>query len=174
MKRFISLLFVLVCVCSCSLADNEYIECWVFCQPDSTVNIREYPRKSSFAFGELECCDSVYTDGKIVNGYLHLVDLAAESTEGWISNNYIVYDKPYKPMFTKRTIITETRVAARRTMNGKIKSWLYGGDTLNVYVISDEWCVTSRGYIKTDFIDTGSYVKEEAYAEYSEMTYEDD
>ena len=168
------LIFILVFVLLFSVASAETFECWVLCQPDSCVNIRERPKKSSPAFGEAECCDKFYTDGKIINGCLHLFDFAGESDEAWIAKAYIVYDEPYKPKFEERQIISPSRVAARRTIGGKRRTWLHEGDLIKVYAISDEWCVTSQGFVKTEFIDTGSYMKEKYRSESSEMTYEDD
>jgi len=153
---------------------EEYVDAWILCHVNSCVLVREQPHKNGYEFGELECCDHIYTDGVVKNGYLHCVDMATESGDGWISNAYVVYDEPYKPKYNERQIITTTRVAARQRMNGKIKKWLYNGDNINVYAISNNWCVTNVGYVKTEFIDTGSYVKEQFNDTSEEMTYEDD
>lgn len=177
MKKFIVIiliLLVLIIDICCLTARGEIDECWVLCQPDSCVNIREKPKKTSTAFGEAECCDKYYTDGTIKNGYLHLVDLASETGDGWISNVYVIYDEPYKPVIQERTIISPSRVAARRTMGGKRRIWLNDGDIIHVYAISDEWCVTNQGFIKTQFIDTGSNVRDSFGDTSPEMTYEDD
>jgi len=155
-------------------AKGEVVECWVLCQPDSSVNLREKPKKTSFAFSEAEMCDKFYTDGKVKNGYLHLVNVPAETTEGWISNSYIVYDEPYKPLFNERCIISTSRVAARRTIGGKVRIWLHDGDVIKVFAISNEWCVTNQGFVKTQFIDTGSYVRDSLADASEEMTFEPD
>lgn len=177
MKKPLVILFIIIVLIIdiyCLTARSEVIEGWIMCQPDSCVNIREKPKKKSTAFGEMELCDKIYTDGKVVNGYLHCVDVPAESNEGWVASAYVVFNEPYKPRFVQRSIITTTRVAARKTINGKVRTWLHNGDVVNVYAISDEWCVTSEGFVKTEFIDTGSYYNEKFYDASAEMTYEPD
>lgn len=170
----ISVMVFIFYVCSVISKAEEYIDAWILCHTDSCVLLREKPNKKSNEFSELECCDHIYTDNVVKNGYLHCVNIATESGDGWVSRAYVVYNEPYIPKFNERQIITSTRVAARRTMDGKIKKWLYNGENIKVYAISNDWCVTNYGYVKTEFIDTGSYIKEKYNDTSDEMTYEDD
>lgn len=180
MKKKIPIIILILIVIAidiyCLTARGEEIkEGWIVCQPDSCVNIRSKPKKSSEAFGELELCDKIYTDGKVVNGYLHCVDLPAETTEGWVSKVYVVYDEPHKPKYQLRNIIVEQgKVAARRTIGGKVRRWLHSGDMIYVYAITKEWCVTSEGFVMTEFIDNGGCYDENFYDDSPAMTWEDD
>lgn len=106
---------------------------------------------------------------------MHLINVPAEVSEAWISKQYIVYDEPYKPKHQIRNIIVEQgKVAARRTIGGKVRAWLHCGDTVHVYAISTEWSVTDFGFVKTEFIDNGGCYNENFYDDSPEMTYEDD
>jgi hypothetical protein len=131
------------------------IECWVLCQPDSYVNVRAKPKKTSEEVGYFECGAKILTDGKVKNGYLHIFGFMFEVSEGWIHKGYIVYDEPYFPIFENTTIESNGRVAARRTVNGEKRCWLKNGQAIKVYMVSDEWSVTNKGFVKTKFIDLG-------------------
>lgn len=137
-------------------ADDD-IECWVLCQPDSFVNVRMNPKKKSIEIGRLECGDMIYTDGKTKNGFLHVYRLNFELGEGWIHSGYIVYSEPHRPYSADVTINSNGRVAARRTINGKRRCWLKDGQDIKVFMVSDEWSVTNKGFVKTEYINLGKY-----------------
>ena len=138
-----------------SHAKGEDIDCWVLCQPDSWVNARMNPTKKSIKLGYLECGDHLYTDGKIKNGFLHVWGFSFELGEGWVHKGYVVYSQPYIPVFKKTTVKSNGRVAARRTVNGDRRCWLKDGNEITVYMASEEWSVTNKGFVKTKFIDLG-------------------
>ena len=129
--------------------------CWILCQPDSWVYARTSPKKKSMELGRLECGEMVYTDGITKNGFVHVYDLNFESSEGWVSKGYVVYDEPYSPRFPETQIKSNGRVSARRTINGKRRCWVKDGQSVRVYMASKEWCVTNKGFIKTKFIELG-------------------
>ena len=136
-----------------SEAEAEEIEgrqCWVLCMPDSVVNIRRKP--GGEIFGGATCGSDMLTDEKIRNGYLHVYDLAAEESEGWISTRYIVYDEPVA-FHQKMTVRADGRVACRKWIGGKVSGWVNDGDNVFVYSISYEWAVTDRGYIRSEFLE---------------------
>lgn len=173
MKK-LGIILVFLCLISSAFAE-DIKDCWVLCQPDSCVNIREKPRKNSTPIGEAYYCEEYSTDGKEKNGFLHLINVPAEVSEAWISKQYIVYDEPYKPKHQTRNIIVEQgKVAARRKIGSKVRTWLYCGDMVHVYAISTEWSVTDFGFVKTEFIDNGGCYNENFYDDSPEMTYEDD
>ena len=131
--------------------EPEGRQCWVLCKPDagSVVNIRRKP--GGEVFGGATCGADMLTDEKIRSGYLHVYDLAAEESEGWISARYIVFDEP-EEVQQLMTIRAEGRVACRKWIGGKVTGWAYDGDSVFVYVISYEWAVTDRGYIRSEFL----------------------
>lgn len=131
-------------------------ECWILCQPDSFVNARMNPKKKSMELGRLECGDKIYTDGKVKNGFLHCYGFTFEAGEGWVHKGYVVYDEPYYPIIQNTKITSNGRVAARKTINGKRRCWLKDGQEIKVYMTSDEWSVTNKGFVKTEFIEKGN------------------
>ena len=137
-----------------SEAEAEEIEgrqCWVLCKPDgSVVNIRRKP--GGEIFGGAICGSDMLTDEKVSGGYLHVFDLAAEESKGWISTRYIVYDEP-EAVHRMMTVHADGRVACRKWIGGKVNSWAYDKETVFVYVISYEWAVTDRGYIRSEFLE---------------------
>lgn len=135
-------------------ARAEEKDCWILCQPDSYVNVRMYPKKKSEEIGRLECGDSIYTDGKVKNGYLHIF-VSFELLEGWVHKGYVVYDEPYTPYLANTNVKSNGRVAARRTIKGERRCWLKNEQPIKVYMVSEEWCVTDKGFVKTKFVDLG-------------------
>jgi len=150
------IIIVAIClnVCCLTYAYAEEQECWVLCQPDSYVNARLSPSKRSMEIGRLECGDKIYTDGKVKNGYLHCY-VGFEYGEGWVKKGYIVYSKPYYPPVQETTIISNGRVNARKTINGDRRCWLKSGQKIKVYMMSDEWSVTNKGFVRTEFVNGG-------------------
>lgn len=131
--------------------EPEGRQCWVLCKPDegSVVNIRRKP--GGEVFGGATCGADMLTDEKMRNGYLHVYDLAAEESEGWISARYIVFDEP-EEVQQLMTIRAEGRVACRKWIGGKITGWAYDGENVFVYAMSYEWAVTDLGYIRSEFL----------------------
>ena len=147
MKRFLAVLFILAVLTSNAIADEYY----VLCMPKSEVNVRLQPKKSDIVacvvFGKI-----VESNGKKKNGYIHVEDLAAETTSGWIYSGYLVEDEPVQCEFTAR-IVSNGRVAARKCVDGKIIKWLQDGSEVMVYAICAEWCVTDKGYVRREFVE---------------------
>ena len=139
------------------LAEEEdpYADCtkiWVLCRDDTYVCVREKPRKTSDAFGGALNCSMLKTDGKEKNGFLHVVDVAAEASTGWISKQYIVYDPPEK-MSQKALVVSNGRLAARKGINGKIRKWLKPMTEVTIQYWSSEWCLTNYGYVQTEYLE---------------------
>ena len=133
------------------LAEPLQEEVWVLCMPDSYVTLRTGPGKSKPEFGGCQCGAKFWTDGKQQNGFLHVLEVPAENDTGWISARYIIYDRP-EEINQRRVITGKGRVACRKWVAGKVKDWIMPGDTLTVYWMSASWAVTSRGYIKSEYI----------------------
>jgi len=132
-------------------------DCWVMCDPESYVCIREQPRKSSEGFGGATCGSLMETDGKQKNNYIHVIDVPAEETEGWISTQYIVYDEPVR-MNQKALVVSNGKLAARKGINGKVKTWLQPMTEVTILIYSNEWCITNYGYVMTEFLEwVGDY-----------------
>ena len=90
MRKIIIILVAAIIILSLGQAEDYYI----LCRPGGNVNVRVRPDKTSPVVGWVEFGRCVHTDGKERNGFMHVTDLAAETTEGWVYAGYLVYDLP--------------------------------------------------------------------------------
>lgn len=130
--------------------ENEY---YIICKPEGEVNVREKPKLKSPIVGCLFFGDLVETDGKEKNGFVHVINLNAETDTGWIYGGLLVRDKPIVSPGHAQVFKAE-RVALRKyaTRDSKVKKWLKEGENVMVLAISEEWCVTEDGYVMTEFL----------------------
>lgn len=124
---------------------------YVVCCPGDYVNIRPYPNKKGDVLGRFEPGDVLYLDGKRRGEFLHCVGLRLETDEGWIHRGYVLYDEP-ELVDRNGTVDAKGRVAARKNVGGKRTKWLKPGSELTVWYWSEEWCLTNRGYVKSEYI----------------------
>ena len=143
---------LMVLLWSPACADDMRYPCWAFCQPDSEVLIRDRPGKGAQVVGAASCGTQLWTDWEERNGWIHLVDVNNETGDGWISEKYVVFDIPYH-IDAEGVIKGKGRVACRDGIDGKLIGWANPGDMLAVYWVSNEWAVTDRGYISTDYVE---------------------
>ena len=136
-------------------------EMYVICRPDSFANIRE---KANFR-AEIVAMpfpgDPVETDGRKSGQWVH-VKYSCEAGEGWIFRGYITDSEPtFYPEGIKGEV-NRNRVKARRYVNGPRVRWLKKGTTVSVFAVSDDWCVTSLGYVMTKYLNIEEPKEEEA------------
>lgn len=138
---------------SCSRGEEQLATCWVMCKPGDYVNVRRSPKKNSVAVGYLECGDSFRTDAESKNGFIKCYGVGEEG-EGWIYCGYVTTEEPVK-VGKRYVCVAKKRVACRRWMNGPQTQnpWLRNGSTVEVFCEADGWAVTSRGYIRTEFLE---------------------
>lgn len=132
-------------------ADAQTVKCWVICQPGDYVNAREAPSTRSEVVGRLDGGDPIWITGKTKNGFAQ-IDASFEVSTAWVYSGYIVFDEPKYLGGEQYTIRSNGRVAARKRINGDRRAWLVDGSTVKVYWWSAEWCVTDKGFVKTEFI----------------------
>ena len=125
-------LIAILSVYDYAFADTFY----VLCRPGAEVNVRE----------------------KEANGFVHVVNLNAETNSGWIYKGLLSEDEPI-PSTGKAQVFGATRVACRKYADGKLKRWAYEGENVEIYAISERWCVTEYGYIMTDFLTVNAPVR---------------
>jgi len=144
------IVMIVLMLTSPAYADGETYDCWVLCQPGDYVNIRRSASKRSEITGYATSGMKFETDWVEKNGFIHLVGVT-EYGDGWIHKGYVVFYEPEEA--DREMVITgKGRVAARKTIDGDRRKWLKPGDRVTVYRISDEWAVTSAGFIRTDFL----------------------
>ncbi len=133
-------------------AEEQLIQAWVLCQPDSWINIRGSASNHGTYEGMLTSGDSIWTDGLSQNGYIHCDNMTTEAGCGWVYEGYVVYSEPIQ-INGYCSVKSNGRVACRRTIEGTRRKWLKNGDRLYVYSISDQWALTDAGFIRNDFLD---------------------
>ena len=133
-------------------AEDDTESVWVMCSYESFVCVREKPKKSSYAFGGATCGTQLQTDGKQKGDFLHVVNVPAEESEGWISLQYIVHSEPIR-IDQGATVVSNGRLAARKGINGKVQYWLEPMSQVTIFWWTDEWCLTNKGYIATEFLE---------------------
>ena len=126
--------------------------CWVMCKPGSTVSIRRDADKGSLETGRLDCGDSFLTDGETQDGWIRCYG-AGEN--GWIYCGYVVTE-PVQKIGERYVCSAVRQVACRKWMGGpqiEERPWLRNGEYCEVFAMADGWAVTSRGYIKSEWLD---------------------
>ena len=148
--KIILLVLLLITVTVSSLGEELY-DAWVICQPGDYINVRMNPSRKSQIVGYADAGDSILVDGTTKNGYVKCYGIG-ENGSGWVHNGYVVYDEPKRVTCTA-VVVSRGRLAARKCIKGKVRKWLHNMDELNVFFISEEWCVTNKGFIKTEHLD---------------------
>lgn len=156
MKRLIILCTVMIAVLTAintpKIASAEENVYFIICTPEGDVNARKHAKIKSEIVGSLFFGVKVLSDGKQRNGFIHVYDLAGEYSTGWVSKGYIVEDEPIKCEVVGY-IASPGRVAARKMIGGKVNKWLKPGSEVMIYAISEQWCVTEYGFIRTEFLE---------------------
>ena len=154
--RVILILVVLAATVALAIAGKaeETVTRWALCKPGDRVNLRLEPSKSSKSVGWLECGDSFQTDGKKKKGWLRVLD--AGECECWIYSGYVAEEEPVA-VFENYVCVAKKWVACRRwvngpQINGKLR-WLHNGSSVSVFYIAGKWAVTSRGYIRAEWLE---------------------
>ena len=124
---------------------------WVVCSPDDVLLVRSEPKKSGTAISELVPGTEVETSGKVRNGYAKLTDMSSETGVGWVRNVYLVDEEP-EYIGRTATVISKGRLSARRCIGGERVRWLKPGQSVTVWYMTSEWCVTDRGYVMTKYL----------------------
>lgn len=126
---------------------------WIMCGDFSYV--RETASKKGQIGGRLDVGDEFETDEKTRNGFIRVIGIG-EANVGWVFKGYTVTEEPVR-VDDRYVCVANNRVACRRWIDGpqfKGKTgWLYNGTTVMVYWRTSEWSVTSRGYIRSEWLD---------------------
>ena len=126
--------------------------CYAMCKPGSRVSVRMEPSKDSLETGFLECGDSFKTDGESIDGWIRCYGVGEN---GWIYSGYVVTE-PVRMVGQRYVCSANKQVACRKWMAGPQideRPWMKSGQHCQVFCESDGWAVTSRGYVKTEWLD---------------------
>lgn len=126
---------------------------WILCKPGSQVNVRRKPSKKAEAVGFLEVGDWFWTDGSSRDGWIRCCGVG-EYGEGWIYGGYVAEEEPVE-ICQRYVCVANNRVACRRWIDGPKTSapWLKNGSTVEVFYVADGWAMTSRGYIRSEWLE---------------------
>jgi len=161
-NRIKSIVFVILCVvifavvfnaCTESYPNDEMVTVWVMCKPGDYINARRTPSTKAMEVGRLDPGDSFLTDGVSSNGFIRAYGIG-EYGEAWVYCGYVSIYEP-KPVFETYACVAPTRVACRRWMNGPRTQnpWLMNNSLVQVFYMTEEWAVTSRGFIKSEWLE---------------------
>ena len=139
-----------------AVADDEVY--YVICKPGSEVNVRARPELHSPIAGTKYFGDAVIVDRE-KNGFAHITNLFSEYSDGWIYKGLLTEDKPVE-VYQEAQIMADGIVFGRKYCGGKIIHKLKDGTVVIVYAVGKEWCVTNKGYIKTEFLTINEQVSE--------------
>lgn len=144
---------IVVTICTLSRGENALVKCWILCKPGSQVNVRRTPSKTGQEVGFLEVGDWFETDGCCSNGFVRCFGIG-EFGEGWIYAGYVSEYEP-EPVFDTYCCVAKNRVACRKWMNGPRTSnpWLKNGSDVQVFYMTEEWAITARGYIQSEWLE---------------------
>ena len=135
-------------------AEEELVKCWILCKPGSQVNVRRTPDKHAMEVGYLEVGDWFLTDGRSSDGWIRCYGIG-EYGEGWIYSGYVATEEP-KPVYEQYVCVAKTRVACRKWIGGpKVDghAWLANGSNVQVFYMAGDWAITSRGYIRSEWLE---------------------
>lgn len=151
MKKAVAIIILFAAILGVISASADGNMVFILCNPESHVNVRKTPENDGIEIGRLDFGDGVQTDGRIRNGFLHVTGIT-EAGDGWIFTGYVVNDQPEK-VNAWATVTASGRVMAYRWINGRKNGWVKVCTDIRVLAISEEWSVTSRGYIRTEYLE---------------------
>ena len=137
-------------------AEETMAKCWVMCKPGEgqRVHVRSEPNKGSAEIGFLEAGDWFMTDGESLDGWIRCHGVGEQA--GWIYSGYVVTEEP-EQVFERYVCVAQKQVACRRWIGGPQidgrGAWLKNGSNVDVFLIADGWAVTSRGYIRSEWLE---------------------
>ena len=146
--------YTVACEINRAHAETVYAVGYILCK--DYVVIRQWASRRATELGQLDPCDQVEVDGKTKDGFAHIVS----PVDGWVHAGYITFSKPEK-INTAGIVTAKKRVAARRWCDGpqiNSKPWLITGSEVRIYYMNDDWACTSRGYVKSEWLEVGDDV----------------
>lgn len=136
-----------------SIGTAEDATAYILCKPGDYINARSTAAYGKNVIGRLETGDEIQVDGKTKNGFAHCTNPTFEDDECWVYTGYIVFDKPQWMNGRTATVVSNYKLAERKSMTGTVNRWLKPGTEIQVFWWTEEWCVTNRGFVMTKYIE---------------------
>lgn len=133
-------------------AEEVYAKGWILCK--DYVFIRMTPDKGAIEVGRLDPGDEIEIDGETSNGFAHIVS----PCDGWVWSGNVTFSQVEK-VDDRMVVCAKKKVACRRWIDGPQisgRKWALNGTEVTVFYMSDEWAVTSRGYIQSEWLEVGT------------------
>lgn len=130
-------------------AETVYTKQWIICK--DYVIIRNWPSRKATEGGQLDPGDEIEIDGKTKDGFAHIVS----PVDGWVWAGNIVSSQPEK-VECKAFVTAKKRLYCRRWVDGPTvdsKPYLVNGSEVRVFWMNDEWAVTNRGYLRSEWLE---------------------
>ena len=162
MRKLVPILLVLILtMCSMThaedMTEDTDLPMYVLCAPDDVVNVRSAPTTRASRAGYLDCGDRIMTDGIVKKDgrgrtWYHVTEPCFEYADVWVCGMY-VQETPVTTEQCYGFVIAKGRTALRRSPGGKRIKWLSNGDEVTIVAMSDEWVLTTIGYVRRDCLD---------------------
>ena len=148
---FLAMVFLL---CGSAGAERKKnpTEAWVMCQPDSEVNVREFPNRHAAEVARVFPGDRIELTGKKKGRWYHCT-IPSENGEGWIRGDFLVFTEPEIYPEGKIFETTNGKLYARYSIRGNKRKTLKKGVKVTVYMMSEDWAITSQGFIMSKFLE---------------------
>jgi hypothetical protein len=146
------ILAAVLAICTASAEDR--VTMYVICT-DSYVNVREAPSTKAHIGGRMDFGWEVTVTGTARDRSgtdWYKVDGITEMGYGYICANYLVPSIPERVDLDAR-VNASGRVAVYKRVNGDRKTWVKPGSELKIKIYSDPWCLTSKGWIRTEYLE---------------------
>ena len=117
----------------------------------SYVLIRMAPSRKAPEIGQLDPAELIEIDGKTTDGFAHIV----APCDGWVWAGYITFSEP-KQVNTAATVTAPKRVYCRKWCDGpqvEERPYLISGSEVKVYWLSNDWAITNRGFVRTEWLE---------------------
>ena len=137
-------LVLFILIVAWGFADDGGLDAWVICQPGQHVYVYEEPSEGAECTGQCAATDRIRLDGTYQNGY-------ARCDKGWISITCVVTDKPEWENGSRYTVKEST--VAWSGFEWKHAGVIDKGTKVQVFWRSAEYCVTTRGMIRTEDLE---------------------
>ena len=151
MRKLIAVIVMLLIMVTTASGES------ILCKPNDSVNARRSPSTKANVEGRFECGDVIETDGKVEidnrgRKWIHVIDGTFETSDVWVCAMY-VQDSTVTVEKRLAYVSANGRTALRRSPDGKRIKWLENGKELTVLAYSDEWALTTIGYVSMACLD---------------------
>lgn len=134
-------------------AAEEAVTMYCVCQ-DSRVNVRAKPSTKASVEGYLEFGWDCRVTGSARDSsgtVWYRVEGTTELGYGYVCASYLITSEPTR-VDRQAKISADGRVAVYNRVDGRRKAWAKVGEDVQVRVYSDTWCLTDRGWIRTEYL----------------------